>query len=106
MMRRQQINTIFRILYWSFYLPLLIAKHVYRLTGRLIGLAALMNRDSLPCPACGDEVSLVGRWECSWCGFVFDGFAFARCPSMGCGAVPPFIECQSCGLTISNPSLF
>jgi hypothetical protein len=106
MMRRQQINTIFKILFWSFYLPLLIAKHVYRLTGRVIGTVALVNRDSLQCAACGDEVSLVGRWECAWCAFVFDGFAFARCPGRNCGAVPPFIECQSCGLTISNPSLF
>jgi hypothetical protein len=105
-MRRHQIGTIFRVLFWTFYVPYWLTKRVYRATGRAIGAAALMNRDSLSCPACGDEVSLVGRWECGWCGRVFDGFAFARCPTRGCGAVPPFIECQSCGLTIDNPSLF
>jgi len=103
-MRRHQISTILKILYWSFYLPFWITKQVYRMTGRLIGTAALLNRDSLGCPACGDQVSLVSRWECGWCGFVFDGFAFARCEV--CGAVPPFIECQRCGLTMRNPSLF
>ena len=102
--RRQHFSTILKVLYWSFYVPFLITKHVYRLTGRLFGLAALMNRNTLHCAACGDAVSLLGRWECSWCSFVFDGFAFARCEI--CGAVPPFIECQRCGLTIRNPSLF
>jgi hypothetical protein len=104
MMRRHQISTILKILFWSFYLPFLITKSLYRLTGRVIGTAALLNRNSLQCGACGHEVSLVGRWECGWCGWVFDGFAFARCDI--CGAVPPFIECQRCGLTIRNPSLF
>ena len=104
MMRRHHISTILKILSWSFYLPFLITKSLYRLTGRVIGTAALLNRNSLQCGACGDEVSLVGRWECGWCGWVFDGFAFARCDI--CGAVPPFIECQRCGLTIRNPSLF
>jgi hypothetical protein len=106
MMRRHQLRSLFTIVFWSFYVPFLIAKHTYRWTGRLIGAAALRNRDSLTCAACGDEVSLVGRWECAWCGRVFDGFAFARCPGRECGAIPPFIECQGCGLTIDNPSLF
>ena len=106
MMRRHQFGTLLKILYWAVYLPLLTTKAVYRLTGRVIGMAALLNRNSLRCAACGDDVSLVGRWECSWCGRVFDGFAFARCPGRECGAVPPFIECQRCGLSIDNPSLF
>ncbi len=106
MMRRQQLRTLFTILYWTFYLPLLIAKLVYRGTGTLIGTVALIGRDAVRCPACGEAVSLLGRWECSWCGRVFDGFAFRRCPGRECGAVPPFIECQSCGLSIDNPKLF
>ena len=106
MMRRHKLRVIFTVLYWAFFVPLLITKYIYRLAGRSIGGAALRNRDSLPCPACGAEVSLVGRWECAWCGRVFDGFAFWRCPGRECGAVPPFIECQRCGLTIDNPSLF
>jgi hypothetical protein len=106
MRRRHQVGTLLTILYWSFYLPFVITKSLYRLTGRVIGTAQLRNRDSLHCAACGKEVSLVGRWECGWCGRVFDGFAFARCPGRECGAVPPFIECQGCGLTIDNPSLF
>jgi hypothetical protein len=103
-MRPNQIGTIFGILYWAFYLPLWITKQVYRITGRVIGTAALLNRNAVQCAACGDAVSLVGRWECGWCSFVFDGFAFARCEV--CGAVPPFIECQRCGLTIRNPMIF
>jgi hypothetical protein len=103
-MRRQQFTAIFRILYWIVYVPFWITKQVYRITGRLIGTAALLNRNAIHCGACGDAVSLVGRWECGWCTRVFDGFAFARCDT--CGAVPPFIECQRCGLTIDNPSLF
>lgn len=106
MMRRHQLSTIFKTLFWTFYLPILITKQLYRVTGRIIGGAVLLKRDSLTCAACGDDVSLVGRWECSWCGRVFDGFAFARCPGRECGAIPPFIECQSCGLSIDNPSLF
>lgn len=104
MMRRNQIGTLLKILYWSLYLPFVITKQLYRLTGRVIGTAALLNRNSLHCVACGEAVSLVGRWECGWCSFVFDGFAFARCDI--CGAVPPFIECRGCGLTIRNPSIF
>ena len=106
MMRRHLRGTFLTIVFWSFYLPVWITKHVYRLSGRTIGILSLLNLDAVQCPACGDEVSLVGRWECGWCGRVFDGFAFARCPGRECGAVPPFIECQSCGLTIDNPTLF
>ena len=106
MMRRQHFTTAFKIRFWSVYLPFLCTRQLYRLTGRLIGNAMLLNRDSLTCTACGNEVSLVGRWECAWCGRVFDGFAFGRCPTRKCGAVPPFIECQSCGFAIDNPTLF
>src|SRR6266446_8205375 len=66
MRRRHQLGTFLTILYWSFYVPFAITKHLYRLTGRVIGTAALRNRDSLHCAACGKEVSLVGRWECGW----------------------------------------
>jgi hypothetical protein len=105
-MRRHHISTMFKVVFWSLYLPFKITTYVYRMTGRIVGAAMLHNRDWLICPACGDEISLVGRWECGWCGRVFDGFAFARCPGRECGAVPPFIECQRCGLSVNNPSLF
>src|SRR5262245_26052530 len=105
-MRRHQLGNMLRVVYWSFYAPIWIAKLIYRKTGRLIGYGALFMRDAVRCPACGAAVSLLGRWECAWCGRVFDGFAFWKCPGRECGAVPPFIECQSCGLTIDNPSLF
>jgi hypothetical protein len=76
----------------------------YRWTGRLLGAWILAWRDALPCPACGEPVSLVGRWRCGWCDYVFDGFAFARCRV--CGAMPPFIACQSCGAGLKNPTLW
>jgi hypothetical protein len=63
-----------------------------------------MGRDALPCRGCGADVSLVGRWQCSWCNYTFDGYAFARCEV--CGAVPPFLECQTCGVGIRNPTMF
>jgi hypothetical protein len=104
MMRRHQLWMLWNVVYWSFCVPFWIAKQVYRLTGKALGTAALMNCDAVMCPACEAEVSLVARWECGWCGYSFDGFAFARCEL--CGAVPPFIECQQCGLAIRNPSIF
>ena len=104
MTRRGQLWTMWRIVFWSFYLPYWITKQIYRITGRTIGTLALLNRDAVGCPACGHDVSLVARWECGWCGNVFDGFAFARCDM--CGAIPPCIECQQCGLTIRNPTIF
>ena len=105
-MRVRQIQTLFKILFWLFYGPIWIGKLVYRKTGYACGELALRGCDAVRCPACGEAVSLFARWECAWCGRVFDGFAFGRCPSRGCGAVPPFIECQSCGVSIDNPSLF
>jgi hypothetical protein len=74
---------------------------VYRWSGRLAGAWVMRTQDSLPCSSCDDSVSLVGQWECGMCGYKFDGFAFARCEI--CGAVPPFIECQTCGNGVRNP---
>jgi hypothetical protein len=73
-------------------------------SGRLAGAWVVRTRDALPCSGCEDSVSLVGRWECGMCGYKFDGFAFARCEM--CGAVPPFIDCQTCGNSVGNPMLF
>ncbi len=84
--------------------PVVLTLKLYRLTGRLVGAWVLATRDAVPCPGCGEDVPLVGRWECGWCGYTFDGFAFARCEV--CGAVPPFMECQTCGHGVRNPMIF
>lgn len=93
-----------RVAWWIVRLPLVITRGIYRLIGRGVRAWTLIGRDTLPCRGCGGEVSLVGRWQCSWCNYTFDGFAFAPCAV--CGAVPPFMECQTCGVGIMNPTMF
>jgi hypothetical protein len=102
--RWKDIVLTLRIIFWAFYWPIWLTKHLYRGTEKVLGTLTLARRDSIQCRACGDQVSLLGRWECGWCGWVFDGFGFARCEL--CGAVPPYLECQRCGLTFRNPTIF
>lgn len=97
----QSLRWSIRIAVWSAVLPFIIAHRLYRLTMQLAGARLLATHDALPCSGCGAEVSLVGRYECARCHYVFDGFAFARCPV--CAAVPPYIRCQHCGLGLKNP---
>jgi len=93
-----------RVALWLIKVPFIFTYKVYRLVGRSFGLWLLYTRDSFLCPGCGEAISLVGRWSCGWCNFVFDGFFFSPCSV--CGAVPPYIECQACGSGVRNPVLF
>lgn len=77
---------------------------VYRGVGRCLGAVILITRDTLRCHGCGAPISLVGRWECGVCQYIFDGFAFTRCDV--CGAIPPYVTCQGCGMSVKNPTLF
>jgi hypothetical protein len=95
---------MWKIVLWLVLAPVRLPFRLYRWTGRMAGAWVVRTRDALPCSGCEDTVSLVGRWQCGMCGYTFDGFAFARCEV--CGAVPPFIECQTCGIGIQNPLLF
>jgi hypothetical protein len=90
-----------RVLVWSAVAPLLIARRLYRIIRRLAGARILATHDALPCLGCGTSVSLVGRFACGRCHYTFDGFAFSACDI--CGAVPPYISCQSCGVSLENP---
>lgn len=90
-----------RALTWAAIAPLWAARQLYWLTGQMAGVWELATRDVMGCPGCGTGVALTGRWECGRCLYVFDGFAFARCAV--CGAVPPFIQCQACGVGLRNP---
>lgn len=90
-----------RLTLWSAMTPFVVARGVYRMSRRLAGARMLASNDALPCSGCGGLVSLVGRFECGRCRYVFDGFAFARCPV--CNAVPPYIACQVCGVGLRNP---
>lgn len=83
--------------------PFVLTFQISRLIGRAFGAWVLATRDSFPCSGCGETISLVGRWECAWCGYVFDGFFFARCAV--CGAVPPYVKCEACGVGVKNPML-
>jgi hypothetical protein len=88
---------------WSAKAPFVMARQVYRVTRQLAGARVLAGHDALPCSGCGALVSLVGRFECGRCHYVFDGFAFSGCAV--CGAIPPYITCQSCGVGFRNPVL-
>ncbi len=90
-----------RLIYILFVGPFILVVWVFRVTKRLIMSIFLATHDEIYCPACGSVVSLVGRWECGACRYVFDGFAFSRCEV--CGAKPPFLECQACGVGIKDP---
>lgn len=81
--------------------PLAVAKHLYRFTGRLAGALTVMRSDQLPCLGCGNAVSLVGRFQCGRCNYVFDGYAFTACPV--CRSIPPYIPCTRCGVSLRNP---
>ncbi len=96
---------------WSFKAAWFLVKSIIiftywvsRLVGMTIGAWILITRDSFLCPGCGESISLLGRWECSMCGYTYDGFFFVRCAV--CRAVPPYIKCQVCGVGVQNPSLW
>lgn len=97
----QWIKFAFRATLFLLVLPFRVGRWLGWIMVRLVGVWVLSTRDALGCPGCGSEQLLLGRWQCAWCEFVFDGFAFARCPN--CFAVPPFIECQNCGASVRNP---
>ena len=99
----QSLRVSLRVLLWAAVAPFVVARQLYRGTGLLTGTWVLATHDAIPCPGCGMPVALTGRWECGRCRYVFDGFAFARCGV--CGAVPPYISCQRCGVGLRNPML-
>lgn len=101
---RTLLRFVARAAVWLVKSPFVIVRALYHVITRMTGASVLASRDALPCPAgCGEMMSLVGRWQCGWCQYVFDGFAFARCDI--CGAVPPYLECQNCGAGLRNPML-
>ena len=97
----QSLRLSLRLTVWSAAVPFVLARQVARATRQLAGAWRLASRDVLPCPGCGAAVSLVGRYACGRCGFVFDGFAFSACQV--CGAIPPYIACTVCGAGVRNP---
>jgi hypothetical protein len=93
-----------RAIWWLVCAPFMLSRRLYRWTGRFLGVWILITHDTLPCPGCGQPISLLGRWQCGSCHYVFDGFAFAPCEV--CGATPPFLACQACGVGVKNPLRF
>jgi len=98
----RQITSAAKVTWFLIKAPFVLTYKLSRLTRRIIGGVILRMNDSFPCSGCGEQISLVGRWECGWCAYVFDGYFFARCAV--CGAVPPYIKCQACGVGIKNPT--
>jgi hypothetical protein len=89
------------IIVWLIRGPLLLLVAIKRGLAAVAGACVLARLDTLTCPGCDTELSLLGRWQCGWCSYIFDGYGFARCSV--CGAVPPFLECQHCGHGVQNP---
>lgn len=83
--------------------PFTLTRGLSGLVTQTIGAGILIRRDAFQCWGCSEPISLVGRWECSSCGYIFDGFFFARC--FICGAIPPYISCTNCGVGVKNPTL-
>lgn len=65
-----------------------------------------MDDGVLHCPR-GHEVPLEGQvYECSACGYVYEG-SFLRCPNPECQAqITSYINCPTCGLSVRNPYRF
>jgi ribosomal protein L37AE/L43A len=91
-----------RVLCRAVLLPVMAARYAVRNMPRFMGAWSLAIADTLACPSCRRGVSLVGRWQCGRCGYVFDGFAFARCAI--CGGIPPYLPCTVCGAGLRNPT--
>jgi hypothetical protein len=98
----RQITFAGKVAWYLIKAPFILTYKLSRLIRKIIGGWILTTMDSFPCSGCGEEISLVGRWECGWCGYVFDGFFFERCAV--CGAVPPYVKCQACGVGVKNPT--
>lgn len=92
-----------RLLWWLCRLPVHVVVWSHRGYRRLRGAWIVATRDSLPCPGCRHEVSLIGRFRCS-CGFTYDGYGFAPCPI--CLDIPPYLPCSRCGVGVMNPARF
>jgi len=63
---------------------------------------ASVKGGSLRCPK-GHAVPLSGgTYECSACGFTYQG-SILRCGNPECRAITPFVNCPECGLSVRNP---
>lgn len=59
----------------------------------------------LRCPR-GHEVPTTGGvYECTACGWVWEGDSMLRCPNPECQAPTPYVNCPEagCGLSVRNP---
>lgn len=71
------------------------------------GLDALHNLPALTsgvlrCPR-GHAVPTDGeRYECTVCGFTYEGSVWV-CGNPECGAVTPYTDCPTCGLSVRSP---
>jgi hypothetical protein len=52
---------------------------------------------SLPCRTCGEQIALVGFWQCSSCKHTYQGHVLRFCQV--CGTFPRMVRCYRCGAT-------
>jgi len=70
----RQISFTGKAAWYLIKTPFILTYKLSRLIRKIIGGWILKMNDSFQCSGCGEKISLVGRWECGWCGYVFDGF--------------------------------
>jgi hypothetical protein len=86
-----------RGLFWLFWGPITLAITL----AKIHAAYPMLSANTIGCVTCGDEISLLGSWECGRCGYSWYGFYFAACAV--CGDVPGFIACERCGASTLNP---
>jgi len=87
----------FEAVFWIFYFLRQLFFKGYDATKA----ARSVQGGSLRCPR-GHEVPTEGVAECTECGYTWEGSLW-RCPNPECGAVTPFLDCPSCGLSVRSP---
>jgi hypothetical protein len=86
-------------IFWLFRAPIVFAIG-------LMSLSAIRKTvgDTVACATCGQEIPLLGLWECGGCSYSWYGWYFSRCEA--CGDIPPWVECGRCGASTMNPWMF
>lgn len=83
----------------------LAAFSALRLLGSFAESRKRLRGGVLRCPV-GHEVETEGQtYRCDACGFVYGGgdASIWLCGNPACGAVTPWVDCPTCGLSCRNP---
>ena len=74
----------------------------------LVGIVQSLHilKRGLTCPRGHPVPTEGGVYSCSGCGFVYEGGSQWLCPNPECGASTPYVNCPTCGLSVSSPFRF